>query len=153
MAFLEQFSDQEQNLIVSLPYRAGLWLSRSDVDGGAAADYEELHALEDIIEKKAAGATHSAFVKEVMQKAMDWQSRWKDWAQQLDTLEQDCGKVVALLSQKLSDQDIGHYRQSVLTVTREVAEAFREVDVDATFMVRMMIKAQISFDRFKALFG
>lgn len=153
MAFLEQFSEDERELIVSLPYRAGLWLSVSDDDGGTEADYEELHALEDIIERKAAGATYSAVVREVMLQAMDWQGRWKDWSEKLGTVEQDCAAATKLLATKLSEQDVEHYRKAVLSVAREVAEAFREVDLDASFTFKLSLKMHLMFDRFMALFG
>jgi len=153
MAFLEQFNEEQRDMIVSLPYRAGLWLSASDDCGGTEADYEELSALEDIIENKAAMDHPSALVSEVMNDAMRDQSRWKKWAKDLDTVERDCATVNAILLEKLSEQDVEHYRQAVITITSEVAKAYREIDQDASFWVKVIVRARLCFDAVRKAFG
>ena len=54
MAFLDGFSKEEQDFLVSLPYRVGLWVSSIDATGGSAADGDEQEALEKCI----AGIAH-----------------------------------------------------------------------------------------------
>ena len=45
MSYLERFAPKQRELIVSLPYRVGLWISESDTSGGDEADEAERNAL------------------------------------------------------------------------------------------------------------
>ncbi len=137
MAFLEQFSEQERDLIVSIPYRAGVWVSSVDDTGGAAADAEELEKLEEIIAEKARGMFESAFVHEVIAETFSRKGDWKRWAEQLDSLLADSTHAVELVSGKLSERDVDAYRANILNIGVSVAKAFREFDVDAPFFVKI----------------
>lgn len=137
MAFLEQFSEQERDLIVSIPYRAGVWVSSVDDTGGAAADAQELEKLEEIIAEKARGMFESAFVHEVIAETFSRKADWKRWSEQLDTLLPDSTRAVEVVSGKLAERDVDAYRANILNIGVSVAKAFREFDVDAPFFVKI----------------
>ncbi len=137
MAFLEQFSEDERNLIVSLPYKAGLWVSTIDDAGGTAADYKELEALERIISEKGKGMFESAFVHEVMAETCTRQQDWKAWADGADKVLVECTNAVKIIADRLAEKDIDAYRQNIMSIAVEVAKAFREFDADAPLGVRL----------------
>jgi len=49
MNFLDQLTEDQRTLLVSLPYRAGLFVSQSDNAGGDDSDDAEMQALDNII--------------------------------------------------------------------------------------------------------
>lgn len=126
MVYLDQFSEADRDLIVSLPYRAGLWLSDSDSGGGAEADYEELSRLEDVLEKKSPVAARSRFIGEVMAETLARQDLWKQWAARRDSVPEDCARAAALIAAGLSARDAADYREQVMRIATEVAAAFGE---------------------------
>lgn len=148
MAFLEQFSAIERNLIVSIPYRAGVWVSSVDDTGGAKADYEELHELETIIARKGRGMFESAFVHEVMAETFQRQAEWKSWAADIDNLLVDCGRAVEIIAAKLAEKDVDAYRANIMALALDVAKAFREFDVDASFWVKINSRINLWLEAF-----
>lgn len=47
--YLENFSKEQQDFLVALPYRVGLWISATDDTGGHESDAVEKQALEQVI--------------------------------------------------------------------------------------------------------
>ncbi len=137
MAFLELFSDTEKDMLVSLPYRAGLWVSLADQSGGEKASLKERAALEDIITRKASGMFESAFVHEVMAEAFARKDQWDLWAQNTQTVPDDSRKAVALISEKLTEKDVDAYRYNIMTIGVEIAKTFREFDAGASIIARL----------------
>ncbi len=126
MAFLEGFTDEERDLLVSVPYRAGLWLSQADGTGNPGASADERHALEGVIAQQARGMFYSAFVHEVMSDLWSRRLAWDDWSKDLARVPEDCMKAAHLLAQKMARRDLDAYRATIMTIATEVAKAFRE---------------------------
>lgn len=144
MAFLEQFSAEDRDLIVSIPYRAGLWVSGADDGGGAKAGHDELDALETIIAEKGRGMFESAFVHEVMAETCTRQQDWKSWAGSLDNVLEDCSRAVGIVQAKLAEKDLDAYRMNIMAIGLAVAKAFREVD--AGFMDKIQMQLRLFCD-------
>lgn len=137
MAFLEQFSDQEKELLVSLPYKAGLWVSMADNAGGESADVKEKEALELIIDEKGKGMFESAFVHEVMSETCTRKQEWPKWEAEVETVLQDLDNAVTLIKAKLQEKDCDAYASNIMAIGVKIAEAFREFDADASVMVKI----------------
>lgn len=146
MAFLEQFSAEERELLVSIPYRAGLWVSGVDNAGGAKSNYEELDALESIIAEKGRGMFESAFVHEIMAEASTRQDDWKKWAGQLDNVLSDCTKAVGIVQGRLAEKDLDAYRMNIMAIGLAVAKAFREIDADASLKDKICMQVRLFCD-------
>ena len=84
MSYLENFSEDQKQLLIALPYRAGLWVSESDSSGGDHADEAEMMALEGIITGFAQDFCKSEFVEEVMGHTLDKRAQWEEWSKNLD---------------------------------------------------------------------
>ena len=137
MAFLEQFSDQEKELLVSLPYKAGLWVSMADNVGGESADEKEKEALAQIIDEKGKGMFESAFVHEVMSETCSRKQEWSQWEAGVHTVLQDLDKAMSLIRGKLQEKDCDAYGSNIMAIGVKIAEAFREFDADASVMVKL----------------
>ena len=143
MAFLEQFEDEDKKLIVSLPYRVGVWVGSVDEVGGAKANFEEISALERIITEQSKGMFESAFVHEVMSETFACQDNWKAWSENLDNVPTECTQAVEKIASKLAEKDVDAYRANVMGIGLEVAKAFREFDAEETFFVKLVIKFKL----------
>src|SRR5262245_12420411 len=116
MAFLEKFSDEERELLVSLPYRAGLWISTSDHTGGGYAGDKEFSALSEVIREKASGMFESAFVHEIMADVHNCRGDWEKWAADIERVPDECRRAVELISKKLSSRDLDAYRHNIMAM-------------------------------------
>lgn len=147
MAFLEQFSEADRQLMVRLPYRAGLWVSASDSTGDQQADAQEHKALADIIERRARGMFKSAFVHEVLAETYGQKEHWREWGDMLDQVPAECSRVGALLEDKLLPHDMAGYQQTIMIIARDVARAFREFDQNSSAAERFMTTLRIQIDK------
>lgn len=126
MAFLKDFTPEERLMIISLPYRAGLWVSTSDSVGGHDADQKELDALERTIAGIVQGMFESAFVHEVMAECFLEKDEWPKWMGDIKDVPNECRTVIRFLHGRLSQRDIDAYRHILMQIGLEVARAFRE---------------------------
>lgn len=136
MAYLERFSEQDRALIVSLPYRAGLWISHADGSGGSDAAEDEAAILSAIIERSGTGMFYSAFVHEVMAETYARKTEWAGWAGNLETVPEQGQAAVRLIEEKLTHRDAEAYYAMIMDIALEVAKAFREVDMTEPFWAR-----------------
>lgn len=150
MAFLNEFSTEERNLMVMLPYRAGLWVSSSDSTGGHEADKKELDALEKTITLIVQGMFESAFVHEVMAETVLSKSQWPAWRDNIQNVPSECLSVIRGLQGRVSQRDIDAYRHILMQIGIEVARAFREYSANASLSVKIFRGISMAVDR---LFG
>ena len=69
MGYLDHFSEEERQLLIKLPYRAGLWISASDTTGGDESDEAEKQALASIVRGFTEDFLKSEFVEAVMRES------------------------------------------------------------------------------------
>ena len=152
MAFLENFSVEERALLISLPYRVGLWVSKIDRTGDPGADEGERAALERIIAREARGMFHSAFVHEVM--AENWAAKagWSQWDNDLDRVPAQCAEATRLVSRKLARHDLDAYRATLIHIALEVAKAFREAGSRHPLLAFLWLKLLLWRGRLAAFF-
>lgn len=146
--FLEAFTDDERNLIVSLPYRAGLWVSLADEKGEGAARAHELKAIEDVIAKLSKGMFASAFVHEVMAETHKRREQWPSWGLQVGTVPDEARQIVAALKKKAMPQDAEAYVQTIMNIAYETAYAFREFDPSASIPIRIWVGLKLLWEAF-----
>lgn len=146
MAFLEKLTDEEKDLVVSLPYCAGIFISQSDTTGDYTADFDERRALAEIIDAaSSAGLFGSALVHEVMAEVSSRRSDWPQWEKHEDPLPH-AKKVASILKSKMSVHDANAYKHSVMEVANETAKAFGEFDYTADGFTKLTRHLQLSID-------
>ncbi|MCB9989563.1 MAG: hypothetical protein H6868_09580 [Rhodospirillales bacterium] len=147
MAFLEKFNKDEQDFLVALPYRVGLWMSAQDDTGSAVAAGQECLALKKVLEQHSRGMFGSAFVHEILTETWTRQHDWPVWETQAEAVPVDCQKAGALIKAKLGEKDVDAYKQTVLSIAYRVAAAFREYDEDVPFGRRLGRYVRIFLDK------
>jgi hypothetical protein len=152
MAFLEKFAPDEREMLVSLPYRAGIWVGNSD--GGPLPDAadSETAALERVIQQLGRGAFKSAFAHEVMAEMISRRKDWPEWAKNAADVPALCEKAVALVGAKLGAHDLDGYRSNIMSIAVAVAKAFREFDYTESPVVRVWTYIKLSLDQAIGLF-
>lgn len=130
MSQLRRMSPEDQELIVSLPYRVGVWLSYADDEGGDDDDELEMEALENTLKSIAGNHTKSAFVSEVINETLALKNRWGDWQDRIFNIESDVEKAMRLLVANLNESDWKPYRGMLVRIGRTVAESYGEFGED-----------------------
>ena len=112
MSFLETLTNAEKDTLVSLPYRAGLWVSQSDDAGGAESSALELQTLSNIINGFARDIFGAEMMQHVMAETLAQQERWPEWALKMDSVVDDCGRAVDLVRTHGDAKDVNAFVQS-----------------------------------------
>ncbi len=128
MARLEKFTEEQKRLIIALPYRTGLWVSRSDSTGGAESDVAEIAALRGIITGFAEDFCKSEFVEEVMRETVARAERWVEWESATDSVPNECAEALEIITEKLAAPDVASFRHNLMEIGMTVALAYREFD-------------------------
>ncbi len=149
MAYLDPFSPDERDLLMSLPYRAGLWVSASDSTGGHIADASELDALEKTIQGLAQGMFESALVHEIMAGTFLRRAEWPEWAKHYAATPDDCKRAIAAMqTRNIPSRDIEAFRRMLMQIGLEVARAFREYDRNDPVLHRLTRRISMTVERF-----
>lgn len=132
--FLNQLSSEDRTLLVSVPYRVGIWISRCDDNAKTRMDDKrELQALELAIAKMAQAHRKMPFAAAVMRDVDQYKTMWQGWEAHSneDQVLADVVKAIALCRAKFSKKEVKQYKQTVWNIGMIVAQAFGEhIDPD-----------------------
>lgn len=146
MSMLSQLSPDIQNLVVSLPFRVGYFISASDKTGGGAAAAAEQQALQNIVTFYVEDAVKSQFAHEVMTEMANRKGKWDGWKQSIETTPDDCGKLTTALVGVIDAKEIIAFKQNLLEIAVVVAQAYREINENSSAMekLRQVVHRMIS---------
>lgn len=135
MANLSSFSKEERELIVSVPYRVGAWISNADDNENSKMDNKrERQALELTISRLAKSHRKMPFAAAVMADVQTHKGMWDSWGTKISEQEvlQDTQKAINICrSHGMQSPQIKEYKQAVWHVGLVVAQAYGEhVDPD-----------------------
>jgi len=139
---LEQLTIEERLLIVSLPYRVGVLVSRSDLTGGEDAHLQELETLSNILEGFTQQVFGSELLQHVMTGTMEGRSQWSSWGAQTESVYQDCKEAIEILQRFADEKEIASYRIRLIEIGEAIAMAFRESE---TMNVNEKLSAYLSY--------
>ncbi|HOO82767.1 MAG TPA: hypothetical protein PK513_09715 [Alphaproteobacteria bacterium] len=128
MSVLDQLSAQQRTLIVSLPYRAGLWVSYSDDEGGEEAHQKELTALANLIDGFSQQVFGSELLQYIMCETLKRKDEWVNWSGDLEKIPGECAEALQVLSAHVDEKDVKVYAMRLMELGEAVAVAFREHD-------------------------
>ena len=139
MADLSKFSTQDRLLIVSLPYRAAMWVSHIDDNEGTSHDDKlERKVVERTINRFASASDKIPVAAAVMQDIKTQKGRWNEWGMMTDEAELlvDAKKAVAIASDQFDEAELNQYREAIWRLAVSVAQAYGEhVDPDNEMVV------------------
>jgi hypothetical protein len=128
MSFLNELQPQDRKLVISLPYRVGIWISHADDIGGEEASAEEKTALANIIDGFTREVFGSEAVQHIMMETLEAKDQWEDWAHNYKTILEDAQKAIDILNEAIDPKEVNAYRQRLFEIAEAVALAFREYD-------------------------
>lgn len=148
-SFLTQLSPAQQTMIVSLPYRIGLLVSRSDASGGTEAEARELKALSSILHAYAEDVFGAEDLQHIISATIARKDEWPRWAAQLDTALDDCTQALDIIRSHTDEKTVRAFRGQLIEIGEAVALAFHEIQPQQPLLDR--IKTYIVY--FKASFA
>jgi hypothetical protein len=126
MAQLSSFTAEEAELLVSLPYKVGIWVSHADDVEGEGDDERESKALQSCIKAIAKLHQDQPLIAEIMAETLRRRTHWSDWAENSFHAPSDAQKAVMALRAKGSSANLKHYRAALMEIAAAVARAHSE---------------------------
>ena len=126
MSTLSDMEPEDRGLIIGLLYRAGVWMSHAEDEGGDEDDSRESKALEKIISGLATNKNAPPFVREIARETLNHKKHWPVWEEHSFDILADCEKAVAVLKRTVSKSDAKGYVIAVRKVAKAVAGAHGE---------------------------
>jgi hypothetical protein len=127
MNFLDNVTHAQRELIISLPYRVGHYISQSDTTGGDEATARELQALSNIIHGFADSMLGSEAIQYVMTETLAQKAKWQDWSKKMRAVPKDCKTAMDIMVAHLPEKDITAFQNHLMEIGEAVAMAFKEV--------------------------
>lgn len=137
MVALSGFSASQQELLVRLPYRVGVWISESDDVGGADADAQEIQVLQALIVAYVQDFCKTEFVQVVMEETVAQKDKWETWHGDIDQILDECRSVMEFLDDSLSQKEIAAFRDNLIEIGYSVAMAYCELNDEASLVVKV----------------
>lgn len=126
MNFLDQLPHDQRTLLVSLPYRVGLYVSQSDESGGDDSDEAEMQALANIITAYSQEVFGAETVQYVISETVRRKGEWDGWSDDLDYVEGECHRAIDILSAAVDEKEVSAFKNHLIEIGESVALAFRE---------------------------
>lgn len=136
MVDLGVFSLEEKDLLVSLPYRVGVWISHVDDDGDEQADDKEIQAIKKVIQVTGKRHDDDTAIDDIARQCLLAEGMYDVWARQTSSILSDAKIAIELLRSRVSVSEAEDYGVFLMEIGTSVAKAFREegygFDDDAT---------------------
>lgn len=127
MSELERFTPQDQDLLIGLFYRVGMWISHiDDTDEGTASEEKEraklLHALGIVAKSDNAGC----LVNDLASEAIRQNTSHARWEKMTDDILADVQRARVVIKAHGTAQEYVSFGKALMMVGTSVARAFRE---------------------------
>lgn len=123
---LSDISREDRDLIVSLPYRVGVWMSHAEDEGGEVDDRREMKTLERILTDIAKAEKVPVFVRELLDETISRRDRWPGWKESSFDVLPDCVRAVKILTANAGKADGNNFRRALKKIAASVAGAHGE---------------------------
>lgn len=127
MSVLSQLSEDKALAIISLPYKAGLWVSHADDIEGEADDENEMKAIERGVPALADLHGDSPLVQEVASEIIRLNDSWKQWEEGSFYIVKQAPDVMRDIQTEFGTAEAKHYRRFVMELGKMVAQAHSEL--------------------------
>ncbi|MEM7618550.1 MAG: hypothetical protein AAF244_04100 [Pseudomonadota bacterium] len=129
MANFSKLDQKDQFLLVSVPYRVGIWISQvDDVESRKMDDKKEEQVLELAIQKMAGAHRKMPFAAAIMKRIDKSKGYWTQWKQQADEklILEDVEKAIQICETNFKEAEVKQYKQAVWQTGILVAQAYDE---------------------------
>ncbi len=139
MSFMDRFSPDERLLLVSLPYRVGLFVSKSDSSGGEESDAVEMQALSNIIIAYSQEVFGAETAQHIISETVSRKHEWPEWSNDLDMVEGECCRAIDILNDVVDVKETNGFKRCLMEIGEAVALAFREYDESVSIVDKVKI--------------
>lgn len=150
MSFLDELPEHDRNLLVSLPYRVGLYVSQSDTSGGDDSDEAEMQALSNIITAYSQEVFGAETVQYIISETVKRRGDWSKWSANLDGLESECHQAIDVLSGAVDVKEVSAFKNHLIEIGESVALAFREYGESTPFLDKLRVYLLYISGKYKA---
>ncbi len=130
MSQLDSFTPEDRELLISLFYRVGVFVSYAEDEDGEQDDELEMKALERILLAIAKYEKKSEFAMNMAREAIRHKDDWERWNNQTFQVVDDCRKAALMLYNVVPETDFNRYRYCLIKIAETVASAYGEFGVD-----------------------
>lgn len=134
MTSLSKFSKEERALIISVPYRVGIWISMVDDNKKTKVDDKrEMRSLVAAISNLSSRSQKMPFAATIMSDVEAHKGMWSVWDAQAEEaiILRDLEKALSLCGEKSTKGEVSQYKYAVWQLGIVVAQAFGEhIDPD-----------------------
>jgi len=126
---MSELTPQDKTIMISLPYRVGIWISQvDDVENRKMDDKKEEKVLEIAIQKMAQSHRKMPFAANIMKQIENSKGQWKNWKALSDekTVLADLETVITKCETSLKPDQVKQYKQAVWQTGILVAQAYDE---------------------------
>src|SRR5688572_2345060 len=81
-----QLAPEDEEALIALPYRAGLFVSFSDVTGGWDAQESEIQSLTSILREYSEDFCKTEFSQKVLMDCLQARSQWPGWSHNIESV-------------------------------------------------------------------
>ena len=121
-----QLSPEDEEALIALPYRAGLYVSFSDVTGGWEAQESEMQSLTTILRSYSEDFCKTEFSQKTLMECLRARAKWPGWSHDIETVPEKAKQVMAILDPMFSEKELNGFREVMVDIALAVAMAFRE---------------------------
>lgn len=133
MSELQRFLPDDQELLVSLFYRVGQWMSSvDDTDTPQDSEQVEESQMIRILTKLSDSKSVGALCSEIAAESLRQKGSWSRWSRQTDSVIDDIHRAKLMMKGQATDDEFVAFGKSLVTIATAVARAYRESD-DAEF--------------------
>jgi hypothetical protein len=129
--------------LIALPYRAGLFVSFSDVTGGWDAQESEIQSLTSILREYSEDFCKTEFSQKVLMDCLQARAKWPGWSHTIETVPAQAERVMEILDPMFSEKEMNGFREVLIDIALAVAMAFREASEKASASGRSSLIKEI----------
>ncbi|MEM7680044.1 MAG: hypothetical protein AAF182_03470 [Pseudomonadota bacterium] len=126
MTHISEFSAEEAERLMALPYKVGMYVSYADDEDGEGDDQKEMQALEESIKAVAGLYETQPFIQVIADQTLNMKMEWPRWAASAFQVENEIKTAVSLLRAKASDEELKAFRTMLVEIATTVAQAHGE---------------------------
>lgn len=127
---IAQLSKQDELILMSLPYRVGLYVSFSDTSGGFEAQEQEMQTLSNILREFAEDFCKSEFTQKVLMESLKQRSQWPSWSNNMEHVPEEARHITDLLEAHFDARGLRAFKEVMIDIAMAVAMAFQEGPVE-----------------------
>lgn len=133
MSELQRFLPADQELLVSLFYRIGQWMSEvDDTDIGGKSEQIEETTMFKVLTKLSQSGNAGVLCSEIASESVRQKGSWARWSKQMDSVLDDVARAKTVIVDQGTVAEFQLFGKSLVTIATSVARAYREAtDIEA----------------------